>query len=234
MKFRRSLCQPLHRYARSTQPLSVPQSAGVQQSSTDVVPRCATTRTRSLHQSLRIPPPQPLSYSDLLPCPSSRSAAPKFRNSHSTMSHDIEAAKRAAATQAVRENFPPDARFVGIGSGTTIVYVVEAINALKQDVSRTCFVPTGYQSRQLITDSGLISIQYDSLPPTAVLDVSFDGADEVDEDLNCIKGGGACLFQEKLVAMRSKQFICVAGSHTHPPSSPPKAIAPKLTTPHSP
>lgn len=137
------------------------------------------------------------------------------------MSRDIEEAKRAAAIQAVQENFPPDARFVGIGSGTTIVYVVEAIKALKQDVSRTCFVPTGYQSRQLITDAGLISIQYDSLPSDAVLDVSFDGADEVDEDLNCIKGGGACLFQEKLVAMRSKQFICVAGPPSQPSISPP-------------
>jgi len=44
------------------------------------------------------------------------------------------------------------------------------------------------------------------------LDVAFDGADEIDEDLNCIKGGGACLFQEKLVATSAKKFICVAGT----------------------
>ncbi len=132
------------------------------------------------------------------------------------MSHDIEESKRAAAIQAVKENFPPDARFVGIGSGTTIVYLVEAIKDLKQDVSRVCFVPTGHQSRQLIVDAGLIPIQFDSIPENVVLDICFDGADEVDEDLNCIKGGGACLFQEKLVAMRSKKFICVAGQ-TPPP-----------------
>ena len=36
-------------------------------------------------------------------------------------------------------------------------------------------------------------------------------ADEVDDDLNCIKGGGACLFQEKLVATRAKKFVCIAG-----------------------
>lgn len=135
------------------------------------------------------------------------------------MSHDIEESKRLAAIQAVKENFPSDPRFVGIGSGTTIVYVVEAIKALPQDVSRVCFVPTGYQSRQLILDAGLIAIQFDSIPETAVLDICFDGADEVDEDLNCIKGGGACLFQEKLVAMRSKKFICVAGQYI--PAPPP-------------
>ena len=127
------------------------------------------------------------------------------------MTEAIESAKRAAAKRAVAENFPPDPRFVGIGSGTTIVYVVEAIKALKQDVSRISFVPTGYQSRQLIIDAGLTPIQFDALPADTSIDICFDGADEVDEHLNCIKGGGACLFQEKLVAMRSKKFICVAG-----------------------
>ena len=52
---------------------------------------------------------------------------------------------------------------------------------------------------------------YDSLPEGVMLEVAFDGADEVDDDLNCVKGGGACLFQEKLVAMRAKKFVCVAG-----------------------
>ncbi|KIV93787.1 ribose 5-phosphate isomerase A [Exophiala mesophila] len=123
---------------------------------------------------------------------------------------DIEAAKRAAAQEAVRNHFPDNPRFVGIGSGTTIVYVVEAIKNSGKDVSRIGFVPTGYQSKQLIINAGLIPIEFDALPDDAQIDVAFDGADEVDEDLNCIKGGGACLYQEKLVAMRSKQFICVA------------------------
>jgi ribose 5-phosphate isomerase len=49
------------------------------------------------------------------------------------------------------------------------------------------------------------------------LDVAIDGADEVDENLQCIKGGGACLFQEKLVAISAKKFIIVAGVlHGHP------------------
>jgi ribose 5-phosphate isomerase len=43
------------------------------------------------------------------------------------------------------------------------------------------------------------------------LDLAIDGADEVDSNLHCIKGGGACLFQEKLVAMSAKKFIIVAG-----------------------
>lgn len=126
--------------------------------------------------------------------------------------HDVEDAKRLAAIYAVKQHFPPNPRFVGIGSGSTIVYVVEAIKKLEIDTSRICFVPTGYQSRQLIINAGLIPISFDSLPEGVQLDIAFDGADEVDEDLNCIKGGGACLFQEKLVAMRAKEFICVAGT----------------------
>ncbi|KAK6381584.1 ribose-5-phosphate isomerase rki1 [Exophiala oligosperma] len=126
------------------------------------------------------------------------------------MAADIEAAKKAAAIEAVRNHFPENPRFVGIGSGTTIVYVVEAIKNSGIDVSRVGFVPTGYQSKQLIINAGLVPIEFDALPDSAMLDVAFDGADEVDEDLNCIKGGGACLYQEKLVAMRAKSFICVA------------------------
>jgi ribose 5-phosphate isomerase A len=42
------------------------------------------------------------------------------------------------------------------------------------------------------------------------LDVAIDGADEVDENFNCIKGGGGCQTQEKLVAFAAKKFIVVA------------------------
>ncbi|KAF2800090.1 ribose-5-phosphate isomerase [Melanomma pulvis-pyrius CBS 109.77] len=125
------------------------------------------------------------------------------------MTETIEAAKKAAAIQAVAEHFDPSATHVGIGSGTTIVYVVEAIKDRSTN-PQIRFVPTGYQSRQVIIQAGLTPIAFDSLPDNVMLDVAFDGADEVDEELNCIKGGGACLFQEKLVAERARKFVCVA------------------------
>lgn len=126
----------------------------------------------------------------------------------------VEASKRAAAQVAVQNHYPLNAKWVGIGSGTTIVYVVEAIKELGTDTSLTRFVPTGYQSKQLITKAGLTAVEFDAIPEGTVLDVAFDGADEVDDDLNCIKGGGACLFQEKIVALQAKEFICVAGTFT--------------------
>ena len=153
----------------------------------------------------------------------------------------VEYAKRQAAYRAVQDHFNPAARYVGIGSGSTVVYVVEAIAAWGTEVtSKIYFIPTGFQSRELIVEAGLPLGAIDSLVPLdaltglktgpgakqvatglqdmglkgekAMLDVVFDGADEIDKDLNCIKGGGACLFQEKLVATNARKFICVAGT----------------------
>lgn len=127
----------------------------------------------------------------------------------------VEAAKKKAAFAAVADHFTSTMRFVGIGSGSTIVYGVEAIKAhLAANPPPpnhiNWFVPTGWNSRKVIEAAGLTPIAFDSLPPDAQLEVAFDGADEVDDELNCIKGGGACLFQEKLVASRSKKFVCIA------------------------
>lgn len=129
----------------------------------------------------------------------------------------IEHAKRKAAYKAVADHFDPEMQFVGIGSGSTIIYGVEAIkDCLAKNPPKNgryiFFIPTGFQSRKVIEQAGLMPMGFDSLPEKVMLDVAFDGADEVDDDLNCIKGGGACLFQEKLVATRAKKFVCIAGN----------------------
>ncbi|KAG0642558.1 ribose 5-phosphate isomerase A-domain-containing protein [Tuber brumale] len=128
----------------------------------------------------------------------------------------VESAKRQAAYRAVDEHFPPHARFVGIGSGSTVVYVVERIIHLGRDVTDSItFIPTGYQSKELIINGGL---KLGSIDRHTELDIAFDGADEVDPYLNCIKGGGACLFQEKLVAICAKKFVVVADYRKLSPS----------------
>ncbi|OTA98553.1 hypothetical protein M426DRAFT_325890 [Hypoxylon sp. CI-4A] len=135
----------------------------------------------------------------------------------------IESAKRAACRQAVADHFNPSFSYVGIGSGSTVAYVVEAIAELGPSVtSKIKFVPTGSGSTGLIRSAGLSVLQVPDLllevgfDPKSTdrqpIDIYFDGADEVDAELNCIKGGGACHFQEKLVSRLSKRFICVADS----------------------
>lgn len=123
-----------------------------------------------------------------------------------TMPSLVERAKRAAAELAVNENFPANPKVVGIGLGSTVVYVAEYIAGRKDKQSFVC-VPTGFQLRQLIVDNGL---RLGSIEEYPIIDIAFDGADEVDPALNLIKGGGACLFQEKLVAEAAKVFIAVA------------------------
>lgn len=126
----------------------------------------------------------------------------------------VEKAKKIAAYQAVDDYFRKDFTYVGIGSGSTILYVIQAIQKALGDQStgrRCLFVPTGYQSRAVCDQHNLQTVAFDSLSEDQMLDVAFDGADEVDEEFNLIKGGGACLFQEKLVASRAKKFVVVAG-----------------------
>ncbi|WQF80456.1 Putative ribose 5-phosphate isomerase, type A, nagB/RpiA transferase [Colletotrichum destructivum] len=128
----------------------------------------------------------------------------------------VESAKKAAAYRAVDEHLAPSARFVGIGSGSTVVYVVDAIAAKGPAFhAAMTFLPTGSQSKGLIRAAGLRLCNLDERPlgpdgKLVPIDVAFDGADEVDAGLNCIKGGGACLFQEKLVAIAAKKFVVVA------------------------
>lgn len=123
----------------------------------------------------------------------------------------IETSKRLAAYQAVKDYLRPEYTRIGIGSGSTVVYVVEAIAALGAAVtSNMFFYPTGSQSEELIEAAGLNLRSISKLPAGQQLDVAFDGADEVDDDLNLIKGGGGCLWQEKIVATSAKQFVCVA------------------------
>ncbi|CAI4213015.1 unnamed protein product [Parascedosporium putredinis] len=129
----------------------------------------------------------------------------------------VESAKKAAAIRAVDDHLDSSARFVGIGSGSTVVYVVDAIAAKGPSFHGSMvFLPTGSQSKALIRDAGLSLGNLPDRPLDAdgrpvSLDVAFDGADEVDQELNCIKGGGGCLLQEKGVAVRAKKFIVVAG-----------------------
>ncbi len=119
----------------------------------------------------------------------------------------IELGKKAAAEKAVEENVKPN-MILGIGSGSTVVYAVNKIAEMnkEKDLNLKC-IPTSYQSYKLIIENGLNLVSLDQFP---VIDLDIDGADEIDKNLNLIKGGGGCLVQEKIVASNSKKFIIIA------------------------
>ncbi|GAA99511.1 uncharacterized protein L969DRAFT_93970 [Mixia osmundae IAM 14324] len=120
----------------------------------------------------------------------------------------IEAAKRFAAFQAVDRHVLPHHRVIGIGSGSTVPYVIERIVDQGPEVNeKRWFVPTGFQSKQLICQAKLKLGDVDQFPS---ISVTIDGADDVDERLNAIKGGGACHLREKVLAEASDDFVIVA------------------------
>uniref|UniRef100_A0A6G1SEE2 ribose-5-phosphate isomerase n=1 Tax=Aceria tosichella TaxID=561515 RepID=A0A6G1SEE2_9ACAR len=130
-------------------------------------------------------------------------------NSHQTNHNDdvIELCKANAARAAVDDNVNSNC-IVGIGSGSTMRYVLERLKqkCLTNNLTIKC-IPTSFQSKQLIYDYELPIGEIEAYP---VLDLTIDGADEVDENFVAIKGGGACLAQEKVIAFAAKKFFVVA------------------------
>ncbi|KAI9032791.1 ribose 5-phosphate isomerase A-domain-containing protein [Phycomyces nitens] len=118
----------------------------------------------------------------------------------------IEVGKKQAAYQAVDDHINAECKVVGIGSGSTVVYAVERI-LQRPELKDIVYVPTSFQSKLLIVEGGLTMGSIEQFPD---IDVTIDGADEVDGQLNVIKGGGACQFQEKLVAEAARKFVIIA------------------------
>jgi len=122
--------------------------------------------------------------------------------------NSVEGAKRLAAYTAVDKHVCPEHKVIGVGSGSTVPYVVERIVAQGSSANADrVFIPTGFQSKELIVKAGLSLGDVDQYP---TIDVTIDGADEVDESLNCIKGGGACHLREKVLAEAAETWIIVA------------------------
>lgn len=120
---------------------------------------------------------------------------------------DLVAGKKAAATKAI-DDYVKHNQKLGIGSGSTIVFAVERLaERVKEEKLNVVCVPTSFQARQLIIEHGLVLGDLETHPQ---LDVAIDGADEVDKDLNCIKGGGGCQTQEKVVAASANTFVVIA------------------------
>ncbi|KAG9315342.1 ribose 5-phosphate isomerase A-domain-containing protein [Chiua virens] len=120
----------------------------------------------------------------------------------------VEESKRLAAYTAVDKHILSHHKIIGIGSGSTVPYVVDRIVQQGTELNKDrVFIPTGFQSKELIISAKLALGDVDEY---LTIDVTIDGADEVDPNLNCIKGGGACHLREKVLAEAAKTFIVVA------------------------
>jgi len=122
---------------------------------------------------------------------------------------DIETYKQQAAEHAV--DFVTSGMILGLGTGSTARYVLESIaRRLQQGTLESVEgVPTSTQTEQLARQLG---IPLTTLEERPMVDLTIDGADEVDDSLNLIKGGGGALLREKVVAQASRRYIIVVDS----------------------
>ncbi len=95
---------------------------------------------------------------------------------------------------------------VGLGTGSTAKFAVEALGRRVREGLKVHGVPTSESTRKLAQEQGIPVLSFDDVER---LDLCFDGADEVDKDLNLTKGGGGALLREKVVAYSSERFYCI-------------------------
>jgi ribose 5-phosphate isomerase A len=118
----------------------------------------------------------------------------------------IEKAKKRAALEAVKH--VKDDFVVGLGSGSTAAYAIQELGSrTKKEKLHILGVPTSYQAFILAVQTG---IPITTLEEHSKLDLTIDGADQIDNELNLIKGMGGALTREKIVAVASKQLVIVA------------------------
>ena len=108
---------------------------------------------------------------------------------------------RAAAAAA---ELITDGMILGLGTGTTASYLVQILGERVRQGMRIQGVPTSEVTRQLALAEG---VPLTTLEEQPVLDLCLDGADEVDPELNLIKGGGGALLREKIVASAARERI---------------------------
>ena len=112
-------------------------------------------------------------------------------------------AKKAAAEAALKYVVPGEV--LGVGTGSTVNYFIDALAKIRDDIPGA--VSSSNASTERLKKLGIPVLD---LNKTGTLSIYVDGADEANKNLQLIKGGGAALTREKIVAGASRKFICIA------------------------
>ncbi|UAA39843.1 ribose-5-phosphate isomerase RpiA [Paraneptunicella aestuarii] len=110
--------------------------------------------------------------------------------------------KRAAAQAAIKYVQPGS--IIGVGTGSTVNYFIEALGDLKNNIEGA--VSSSDASTERLKALG---IEVFDLNSVGSFDIYVDGADEITEHMHMIKGGGAALTREKIVAAVARKFVCI-------------------------
>ena len=120
------------------------------------------------------------------------------------MKENVTSEKQLSAEAAC--DYVKDGMIVGLGTGTTAEFAVRKIGKLVRNGLSIRGIPTSNRTKELAEAEGIPLIDFSE---SMFIDLTIDGADEIDGNLNMIKGGGAALLQEKIVASVSKAEIIV-------------------------
>ncbi|CAI8942337.1 MULTISPECIES: ribose 5-phosphate isomerase A [Bacillus] len=113
--------------------------------------------------------------------------------------------KRLAGEYAA--DFIKDGMKIGLGTGSTVYWTIQKLGHLVSEGLTIQAVPTSIETEKLAKQ---LSIPLISLSEIDSLDLTIDGADEINPDLQLIKGGGGALLREKIVAVSSQKLIIIA------------------------
>ena len=110
-----------------------------------------------------------------------------------------------AAKEAI--SFVKDGMNLGLGTGSTVDEFLILLSKEIKNGLNICGVPTSKKTRDL---SNKLSIPLTTLESVKKLDLTIDGADEIDNELSLIKGGGGALLREKIIAFNSDELLIIA------------------------
>jgi ribose 5-phosphate isomerase A len=113
--------------------------------------------------------------------------------------------KQQAAERAIE--LVRDGMTLGLGTGSTAARFIDLVGARARQGLKVACVPTSEASRAQAERLGLTLVTLDQQP---YLDLTVDGADELDDELRLIKGGGGALLREKIVATASERMVVIA------------------------
>ena len=130
------------------------------------------------------------------------------------MPSDLSLSDKAKLVAAKRAcEFVHDGMKLGLGTGSTAAWMVRCLaERVNKEGLKVKGVPTSIQTANLAEELGIEVITLDS---AGQLDLTIDGTDEFDGDLNLIKGGGGALLREKIVATASDKIIVIADNGKH-------------------
>ena len=100
-----------------------------------------------------------------------------------------------------------DGMILGLGTGSTVYWTIQKLGQLVKEGLNIKGVPTSVQTETLAKELNIPLLDFSEVEK---IDLTIDGADEIDEHLNLIKGGGGALLREKIVASASERMIVVA------------------------